>query len=196
MNPFRSSNTWPVVSPVNASRRPSRDAAHHSGLGWLAKPFPWRTFTSYSLPALPGALSTGPAAAADNAEFLVCSGNAIYREALRHYGNATEDSDSRVVSTEAETVSVEIDFGNNVIETDVTERMDNITVQPLYISGYTSKPNDKYVGKHSHEWRLRLDRVTGNMTILANFAAFAETPTALPAGYIHDLQCRKADRQF
>src|SRR5215471_16113257 len=44
-------NTWPVVSPVDASRRPSRDAAHHSGLGWLARPFPWGTFTSYSLPA-------------------------------------------------------------------------------------------------------------------------------------------------
>ena len=34
-----------------ASRRPSRDAAHHSGSGWLAKPSPWGTFTSYSLPA-------------------------------------------------------------------------------------------------------------------------------------------------
>jgi hypothetical protein len=40
-----------VVSPVNASRRPSRDAAHHSGSGWLASPYPWGTFTSYSLPA-------------------------------------------------------------------------------------------------------------------------------------------------
>jgi hypothetical protein len=40
-----------VVSPVNASRRPSRDAAHHSGSGRLAKPFPWGTSTSYSLPA-------------------------------------------------------------------------------------------------------------------------------------------------
>src|SRR5258708_2643261 len=44
-------NTWPVVSPVNASRRPSRDAAHHSGSGRLARPSPWGTFTSYSLPA-------------------------------------------------------------------------------------------------------------------------------------------------
>jgi hypothetical protein len=44
-------NTWPVVSPVNASRRPSRDAAHHSGSGRLARPSPWWTFTSYSLPA-------------------------------------------------------------------------------------------------------------------------------------------------
>jgi len=32
--------TWPVVSPVNASRRPSRDAAHHSGSGRMASPFP------------------------------------------------------------------------------------------------------------------------------------------------------------
>src|SRR5262249_23858350 len=43
--------TWPVVSPVNASRRPSWDAVHHSGSGWLARPSPWGTCTSYSLPA-------------------------------------------------------------------------------------------------------------------------------------------------
>jgi hypothetical protein len=59
IRPVSQLNTWPVVSPVNASRRPSRDAAHHSGLGRLARPFPWGTFTSYSLPALPGALSSG-----------------------------------------------------------------------------------------------------------------------------------------
>src|SRR5262245_17428725 len=53
IRPVSQLNTWPVVSPVNASRRPSRDAAHHSGLGRLARPFPWRTFTSYSLPASP-----------------------------------------------------------------------------------------------------------------------------------------------
>ena len=29
-----------MVSPVNASRRPSRDAAHHSGPGRLAIPYP------------------------------------------------------------------------------------------------------------------------------------------------------------
>jgi hypothetical protein len=51
IRPVSQLNTWPVVSPVNASRRPSRDAAHHSGLGWLARPFPWGTLTSYSLPA-------------------------------------------------------------------------------------------------------------------------------------------------
>jgi len=36
---------------VNASRRPSRDAAHHSGSGRMASPSPWGTFTSDSLPA-------------------------------------------------------------------------------------------------------------------------------------------------
>src|SRR5262249_28933863 len=51
IGPVSQLNTWPVVTPVNASRRPSRDAAHHSGSGWLARPFPWGTFTSYSLPA-------------------------------------------------------------------------------------------------------------------------------------------------
>ena len=49
--PVSQLHTWPVVSPVNASRRPSRDAAHHLGSGWLARPSPWGTFTSYSLPA-------------------------------------------------------------------------------------------------------------------------------------------------
>jgi hypothetical protein len=51
IRPVSQLNTWPVVSPVNASRRPSRDAVHHSGSGRLARPSPWGTFTSYSLPA-------------------------------------------------------------------------------------------------------------------------------------------------
>src|ERR1700691_630030 len=51
IRPVSQLNTWPVVSPVNASRRPSRDPAHHSGSGRLARPSPWGTFTSYSLPA-------------------------------------------------------------------------------------------------------------------------------------------------
>ena len=37
-------NTWPVVSPVNASRRPSRDAVHHSGSGRMASPYPMGGF--------------------------------------------------------------------------------------------------------------------------------------------------------
>ena len=51
IRPVSQLDTWPVVSPVNASRRPSRDAVHHSGSGRLARPSPWGTFTSYSLPA-------------------------------------------------------------------------------------------------------------------------------------------------
>src|ERR1700676_4708345 len=51
IGPVSQLDTWPVVSPVNASRRPSRDAAHHSGSGRLARPSLWGTFTSYSLPA-------------------------------------------------------------------------------------------------------------------------------------------------
>jgi hypothetical protein len=47
IGPVSQLNTRPVVFPVNASRRPSRDAAHHSGSGWLARPSPWGTFTSY-----------------------------------------------------------------------------------------------------------------------------------------------------
>ena len=62
IRPVSQLNTWPVVSPVNASRRPSRDAAHHSGSGRLARPSPWGTFTSYSLPAswrTPNRVKTG-----------------------------------------------------------------------------------------------------------------------------------------
>src|SRR4051812_9114087 len=40
LEPISQLNTWPVVSPVNASRRPSRDDAHHSGSGRLAIPYP------------------------------------------------------------------------------------------------------------------------------------------------------------
>ena len=40
IRPVSQLNSQPVVSPVNASRRPSRDAAHHSGPGRLAKPYP------------------------------------------------------------------------------------------------------------------------------------------------------------
>src|SRR5215510_6535122 len=51
VDPFRSSILGPWSPFVNASRRPSRDAAHHLGSGWLARPSPFCSFTSYSLPA-------------------------------------------------------------------------------------------------------------------------------------------------
>src|SRR3979409_1692684 len=44
IRPVSQLNTWPVVSPVNASRRPSRDAAHHSGSGRVATPYPMGGF--------------------------------------------------------------------------------------------------------------------------------------------------------
>src|SRR4030081_3756243 len=44
IRPVSQLNTWPVVSPVNASRRPSRDAAHHSGSGRMASPYPMGDF--------------------------------------------------------------------------------------------------------------------------------------------------------
>src|SRR5215475_4559143 len=40
IRPVSQLNTWPVVSPVNASRLSSRTAVHHSGSGWLARPYP------------------------------------------------------------------------------------------------------------------------------------------------------------
>src|SRR5258705_3869323 len=44
IRPVSQLNTWPVVSPVNASRRPSRDAAHQSGSGRMASPYPMGDF--------------------------------------------------------------------------------------------------------------------------------------------------------
>src|SRR4029077_11100986 len=52
-------NTSPVVSPVNASRRPSRDAAHHSGSGRMASPYPMGDFHLLFFASLPGALRVG-----------------------------------------------------------------------------------------------------------------------------------------
>src|ERR1700730_9741770 len=52
-------NTWPVVSPVNASRRPSRDAAHHSGSGRMASPYPMGDFHLLFFASFPGALRVG-----------------------------------------------------------------------------------------------------------------------------------------
>src|SRR6516164_2095553 len=70
--PVSQLNTWPVVSPVNASRRPSRDAVHHSGSGRMASPYPMGDFHLLFFASLPGALcsgsfSTEPASPADHA---------------------------------------------------------------------------------------------------------------------------------
>jgi hypothetical protein len=56
IRPVSQLNTQPVVSPVNASRRPSRDAAHHSGPGRLARPYPVEDFHLLSFASFPGAL--------------------------------------------------------------------------------------------------------------------------------------------
>ena len=58
-DPFRSSMPGPVVAPVNASRRPSRDAAHHSGTGRLARPSPVEDLHLLSFASFPGALRDG-----------------------------------------------------------------------------------------------------------------------------------------
>ena len=44
IGPVSQLDTQPVVSPVNASRRTSRFAAHHSGPGRLAIPYPVKDF--------------------------------------------------------------------------------------------------------------------------------------------------------
>jgi hypothetical protein len=51
--------TWPVVSPVNASRRPSRDAMHHLGSGRLAIPYPMGDFHLLFFASKTGALGFG-----------------------------------------------------------------------------------------------------------------------------------------
>src|ERR1700746_278547 len=68
IRPVSQLDTWPVASPVNASRRPSLDAAHHSGSGRMASPFPvgdfhllffasfsWRTLLMGQADAYPAA---------------------------------------------------------------------------------------------------------------------------------------------
>src|SRR5450631_1710374 len=59
IRPASQLNTWPVVSPVNASRRPSRDAAHHSGSGRIANPYPMGDFHLLFFASFPGALRVG-----------------------------------------------------------------------------------------------------------------------------------------
>jgi hypothetical protein len=59
IRPVSQLNTWPVVSPVNASRRPSRDAAHHSGSGRMASPYPVGDFHLLFFASFPGALRSG-----------------------------------------------------------------------------------------------------------------------------------------
>src|ERR1700720_817623 len=59
IRPVSQLNTWPVVSPVNASRRPSRDAAHHSGSGRMASPYPIGDFYLLFFASFPGALRVG-----------------------------------------------------------------------------------------------------------------------------------------
>src|SRR6202051_3260306 len=63
IRPVSQLNTWPVVSPVNASRRPSRDAAHHSGSGRMASPYPVGDFHLLFFASFPGALRSGSQAA-------------------------------------------------------------------------------------------------------------------------------------
>src|ERR1700757_1498357 len=59
IRPVSQLNTWPVVSPVNASRRPSRDAAHHSGSGRMASPYPMGDSHLLFFASFPGALRVG-----------------------------------------------------------------------------------------------------------------------------------------
>src|ERR1700687_4938851 len=56
----RSTSETCVVSPVNASRRPSRDAAHHSGSGRMASPYPMGDFHLLFFANFPGALRALP----------------------------------------------------------------------------------------------------------------------------------------
>src|SRR5260370_36651673 len=59
IRPVSQLNPWPVVSPVNASRRPSRDAAHHSGSGRMASPYPMGDFHLLFFASFSGALRSG-----------------------------------------------------------------------------------------------------------------------------------------
>jgi hypothetical protein len=75
--------TQPVVSPVNASRRPLRVAAHHSGSGRLARPYPVENLHLLSLASFPGALRLG-------SEVPIPPTNALVRISLTSRPPATE----------------------------------------------------------------------------------------------------------
>jgi hypothetical protein len=75
IRPVSQLNTWPMVSPVNASRRPSRDAAHHSGSGRMASPFPVGDFHLLFFASFPGAHRCGSFAP-------ICSAVALFRFAI------------------------------------------------------------------------------------------------------------------
>jgi hypothetical protein len=59
IRPVSQLNTWPVVSPVNASRYPSRDTVHHSGSRRLAIPYPVGDFHLLFFASKTGALRNG-----------------------------------------------------------------------------------------------------------------------------------------
>jgi hypothetical protein len=59
IGPVSQLDTWPVVSPVNASPRPSRDAVHHLGSGRLAIPYPMGDFHLLFFASKTGALGLG-----------------------------------------------------------------------------------------------------------------------------------------
>jgi hypothetical protein len=59
IRPVSQLNTWPVASPVNASRHPSRDTMHHSGSGRLAIPYPIGDFHLLFFASKTGALRLG-----------------------------------------------------------------------------------------------------------------------------------------
>src|SRR6201987_4850863 len=59
IGPVSQLDTWPVASPVNASRRPSRDAVHPSGSGRLANPYPMGDFHLLFFASKTGALGLG-----------------------------------------------------------------------------------------------------------------------------------------
>ena len=67
IRPVSRLNTQPMVSPVNASRRSSRDGAHHSGPERLAKPYSAEDFHLLSFASLPGARGLGSSTASRRA---------------------------------------------------------------------------------------------------------------------------------
>jgi hypothetical protein len=83
-------NTWPVVSPENASRLPFRVELRASlGSGRLARPSPWGTFTSYSLPAswrTPLRVRGGPKMMSQITEAFARSGRAAFRHLSLYCG--------------------------------------------------------------------------------------------------------------
>jgi hypothetical protein len=82
----------PVVSPVNGSSWP----LHHSGAGRWLGPTPWKTFTSYPLPAFLAHTALGPACSGQCSVYVLSTcANSAHQPLMLDYGCRREACERR-----------------------------------------------------------------------------------------------------